>query len=186
MLRHHTRGVSGNMKYLMEIEYFKKLSKRQSLYNKYDCPMKKYIPSGCTLTQIEVLQERCRIRLPKAYKEYLFLIGENHRLYDSGIGFCYDEIEDIQEEALSLVKEEGYVIKDDFWVIDILYNDHFHFFYLKDGDNPSIYHWIGSDEKYFDGYENGLRFVDEYFNVYIEKMIPSKLEKFIESLINLM
>ncbi|MEO9531846.1 MAG: hypothetical protein ABJG68_11320 [Crocinitomicaceae bacterium] len=168
----------------MKIEYFKKLGKGNHLRFHGGPKMVEYLPKGCSIEQINELQKLAPGYFPKAYKEYLFLAGEHHYLYDSGIGFCMAELPDIQEEAKELLSEDGYEIDGPFWVIDILYNDQFHFFYLDGNDNPAIYHWIGSDEEHFSGYTNGIKKVSNRLNRYIEEKIPSKAENFIYKIIN--
>lgn len=165
----------------MKLEYFKKLA-NQSLYSRREYPMKKYSPEGCSLDQIRNLEARCKVALPSAYNEYLFLMGADHQLYDSGIGFCFDELADMQEQAQFLLQDEGFSISKAFWVVDILYNDNFHFIYLDESENPPVYHWIGSDQELTKGYENGIKQVEKKFSTYILDMVPSKLEKYITGL----
>lgn len=147
--------------------------------------MEKYTPKGCGLEQISRLEVRHQLKLPTAYKEYLFLAGIQHHFYCSGVGYCYDEIDELQNAAVLLLEGEGYKIDQDYWVIDLLYNDQFSFFYLNDGENPAIYHWVGSDENLFEGFTNGIIKMSPYLSKYIEDMIPSKLEKLIDFIYNI-
>ena len=167
----------------MKIDFFNGISNRP-LYSRYEYPMKKYAPKGCSQDQIQTLQKRCKVHLPKAYEEYLFLMGIDHQLYDSGIGYCYAELEDMQDQAQLLLSEEGFEIAKNFWVIDILYNDQFHFFYLNDGEDPSVYHWVGRDQEHIEGYENGIKRVDKKFSSYIMDMVPSRVERFVGGLVS--
>ncbi|MFT5921582.1 MAG: hypothetical protein ACJAU0_000131 [Flavobacteriales bacterium] len=165
----------------MHITYFKKLAIQETLLNSNVHPMAAYKPEGCSVVEIDALEVKMKVKFPQAYREYLFLMGEEHKLYWSGVEFSFSVMEELQEQALAVLEEEGYSLEHPFWVINALGYDQFHFFYFKDGDDPPVYHWLGSDEKTYEGYSNGMAKTADYFSAFIKEMLPTRGERFINS-----
>ncbi len=166
----------------MKFHYFKKFETQKTVFNNNVYPMEEYAPEGCSIEEIETLEKKMNVQFPQAYKEYLFFMGKEHRLYWSGVEFSFSLLEELQEQAQAVMNEEGYSLEHPFWVINALGYDQFHFFYFKDGDNPPVYHWLGSDESLYNGYANGITQVNKRFSSFIQEMLPSRLERVLDSL----
>lgn len=160
----------------MTIEYFKKLGRKTTLYNSNVYPHVKYAPRGCKFEEVEQLEKFAPQPFPQAYKEYLFLAGKEHFLLWPDVIYRYEDTKEMQEDAVVLMHEDGYVIPGDFWVIQALANDQFHFFFFNEGPNPPVYHWLGSDEHLGNGYKDGYRKVCKSLSRFYQAMIPTKLE----------
>ena len=165
----------------MLITYFKKLATQKTLLNNNEYPMVEYTPMGCSEAEIEALEKKFDVRFPQVYREYLFLMGREHKLYWPGVEYSIELLGEMQQQAQEMLVEEGCSLDHEFWVVDMMWNDQFHFFYFKDGHNPSVYHWLGSDEKTSNGYSNGLAKTADHFSVFIKEMLPTRGERFIDN-----
>lgn len=159
----------------MTIQYLAKLQANPVILDlDSDVPVDSEVEHiGCSIKEIEGVENRIGRKLPQAYREYLFLAGKYNCLFDSGVNFGYEDIEDIQVLCRDFLAEKGYVINEDFWIIDSLHNEQFHFFYFDEDDNPEVYHfspYAQNDKRY----SNGIRQSSRSFSAWIEDKIPSK------------
>lgn len=132
-----------------------------------------YTNEGVAMEDILKYQNEYNIIFPNAYREFLQLAGNRCNLLMSMNHFFQFAIER-QEYTKETLKEEGYSIGEDFWVIaDLDGGEQFHFFYFNDPDaedpeNPPVY---GS----FTGYPAGTE--------HAKVKLANTLQEYIEGLI---
>jgi hypothetical protein len=153
----------------MEIEYLKAL---QNIYN----VNKKLSRIGVSEFEISNLENSLNLKLPKAYKEFLFIAGKRDNILD-GWNRGYDDLEFMQEYAHEAFQRVGLQMKP-FWCF-AEYNDADSslFFFLDEGDNPSIYNFV-ADKVILDdnGEEVYYKKTHESFSAFIDKKIESALK----------
>lgn len=131
---------------------------------------------GVSETEISNLENNLNLKLPKAYKEFLFIAGKR----DSIIGDWnrgYDDLEFMQEYAKEAFQRVGLQMKP-FWCF-AEYNDADSslFFFLDEGDNPPVYNFV-ADKVILDdnGEEVFYKKTHESFLAFIDKKIDNALQ----------
>lgn len=163
----------------LKINYFKRLKKNKSILDRYDYPMKSYIPIGCSLMEIESLQKTSTVKFPKAYIEFLFLAGKNHRLFDSGIESEFSILEEIQNSFSIELKESRLKISRPIWAISMLHCEQFAFFFLDEkSENPKVYHYFNDweEEPHSFNFNEIISSTELTISQYFDLRVPRKSE----------
>jgi hypothetical protein len=95
---------------------------------------------GCSGREIDKIESFFKVKLPVAYKEFLFSMGKGAGRFMEGSSAFYDEIFDIRDGSIRLLSDDNFkplpVNTFVFWMHQ---GYQFAFFYLDEGDNPPIY-----------------------------------------------
>jgi hypothetical protein len=96
---------------------------------------------GCTPVEVRELQRRLGIVLPKAYEEFLLLMGHGAGAFLRGSDCFFAQVSALQTWAADLLKENGGAapLPEDAWVFLMHQGYQFSFFRLSEGDNPPTY-----------------------------------------------
>lgn len=114
----------------MELEYLKKL---EDFYNNN----LKFSRISVPEQKIEKLEQQLNIKLPKAYKEFLFLAGNRDSFLDSWErGFDY--LDWIQASIKKSINDVNLHLKP-FFAFEEYGRNQCQFFFLDEGENPPIY-----------------------------------------------
>ncbi len=114
----------------MQLEYLKKL---ENFYNENP----KISKIGVSEQEINKLEQELNIKLPTAYKEFLFLAGNRNSIFGSWeSGFEYLDL--IQTNLKESMDDVNLHLKPHF-IFGEYGNDQCLFFFLDEGDNPPIY-----------------------------------------------
>ncbi|OCK50466.1 hypothetical protein BA768_04745 [Chryseobacterium sp. CBo1] len=119
----------------MSLQYIQKVEDFITKSNKKSFPV---LPD-----EINDLEKKNKITLPKSYKEFLFFTGKYFAPLDiNGLSAEFLILEKANENARSNLKEYGLekLITKDFWVIAEMDGSVFiHYIFLDEGDNPPVY-----------------------------------------------
>lgn len=102
----------------------------------------KLIP--CTEEEINVIESRLQLSLPDAYKEFLLWGGCWARGFMEGSYFFFEDLLDLQEAAIELLKENQFPesLPSDAFVFFIHQGYYFTFFKTSEGHNPPVYSYL--------------------------------------------
>jgi SMI1 / KNR4 family (SUKH-1) len=152
----------------MEIEYLIKMKNTPKIKNVEN--------RGISEIKINELEQKLNIKLPKAYKEFLFLGGDYEELL-SGWEREFDDLDWIQDLAKKSMQRVDLSLKPLFAFAEYG-NDQFLFFFLSEGDNPAVYTYdemkIHKDEQ---GNYAYYKKTDETFSKCIDDLIDEALKK---------
>ncbi|UIR55063.1 SMI1/KNR4 family protein [Sphingobacterium sp. SRCM116780] len=130
---------------------------------------------GISEQQIEKLEKELSIELPKAYKEFLNLAGDRDNLLgDWNRGF--DQLSWIQEEIKESMTDVNLHLKP-FFVFAEYSRDQALFFFLNEGENPSVYAYYeerieeNGKEVFYIKFRNSF---SEYIDRCINEMLTNK------------
>ena len=128
----------------MIIKYLQLMQDTKLIFGEKNKPVKE--------SDITLLEQKINKNFPKAYKEFLFIGGDDTNVFSElNHGFYHPNggnkryIEEIQEHVKSFLKEEKLNIEGEFWVInDSDGGEQFDFFYFndteaEDPENPPVY-----------------------------------------------
>ena len=113
----------------MEIKYLTKLKETPRIGS--------WEIEGISEEKIIDLENQLKIKLPLAFKEYLFLAGEFENIL-TGWDRGFDNLDYYQEEVLASMQNVNLHLKP-FFVFATYGNDQALFFFLDEGDNPPVY-----------------------------------------------
>ena len=149
----------------MEIQYLKKLQKNSKIGSQ------KII--GVTENEIQKVEKKYNIAFPKAYQEFLFLAGKyigNLPLYDTTN--LEDLAADWHQEIMWEELDRTNATKDfqrPFWQFAESNGcEQFAFFYLDDGDDPTVY---TADYKGLDADKKEIKSLERPFSTFIDQTI---------------
>lgn len=152
----------------MEIEYLKNLKNTYNSTTKLD-------RIGVSELEISNLEINLNLRLPKAYKEFLFIAGKRDSIIrDWNRGF--DHLEGIQEEAEESFNNVNLNLKS-FFAFAEYARDQFLFFFLNEGENPPVY--IFAEEKFHKNNKGEYVYykkTDETFSSCIDDLIKDAIK----------
>jgi hypothetical protein len=162
----------------MEIKYLNTLKSNIELFNDVR-------PS--TIDKINQLETQLGIQLPLSAKEFFLLAGDDYDMMLRGGGGAkqgIDNIEYIREVSFNLLKSTGTELKNIFPFLE--YADQFLFFYLNEGDDPSVFRfetelfYCGDD--YIPGssswgYPKGVSKVADRFSEMINNIVTNKIKQ---------
>jgi len=119
----------------MSLQYIQKVEDFITKSNKKTFPVLPY--------EINDLEKKNKITLPKSYKEFLSFTGKYFAPLDiNGLSAEFVILEKANENARSNLKEYGLekLITKDFWVIAEMEGSVLiHYIFLDEGDNPPVY-----------------------------------------------
>lgn len=98
----------------------------------------------CTSDQIDEVQKYCKGKLPKAYVEFLEVMGQGTSPgFLTGHSCFIDELFDLREWSEELLQETEYDrhLPDDCFVFWMSQGYQFAFFKFNDGDDPPVYYY---------------------------------------------
>ncbi|HEX9981617.1 MAG TPA: SMI1/KNR4 family protein [Flavobacterium sp.] len=152
----------------MEIKYLKKLENTPKITD--------FKHEGASETEIQQLEEKLSVKLPQAYKEFLYLAGKfDDILGDWNRGF--DDLEFIQEYAADAFKGVGLQMRPFWCFAEYCDADSSLFFFLDEGDDPPVYNFVA--EKIIQD-ENGdeifYKRTHSSFTEYIQKRVTASLK----------
>jgi SMI1 / KNR4 family (SUKH-1) len=97
---------------------------------------------GCSEQEIEYLENVKKIKLPNEYKYFLLTMGKSAGNFMRGSSCFWDEIFDLEEGAIELLKENNFKeLPQDVFVFFMHQGYQFAFFKLTEGDNPPVYYY---------------------------------------------
>jgi len=101
-------------------------------------------PIGCDEKEIEEIEMFIKGRLPKAYREFLLLMGHSCGQFLQGSDCFYKILKDLQVYAQDLLREDhnSGVLPEDAFVFFMHQGYYFLFFRLTEGDDPPIYSYL--------------------------------------------
>lgn len=116
-----------------------------------------YNVRGCSNEQIEEIERQAGVPLPKAYKEFLFVMGRGAGRLMSDVDVYYDGMLELNKRAAWILDnwEEGKLqLPADAFVFSMRQGEQFMFFHTNTGvADPPIYYYMegaGRFEKKFD------------------------------------
>ena len=149
----------------MEIEYLIKLKETPKIGN--------WKNEGIPEIKIKELENNLKIKLPFAFKEYLFLAGEFDNFL-TGWNRGFENLEFMQEEAKKTFQKEGLILKPFWCFAEYNHAESSLFFFLDEGDNPPVYSFI-ADKGLLDEKGNEVSYLKfrNSFSEYIDKCIEA-------------
>jgi hypothetical protein len=152
----------------MEIKYLTKLKETPKIG--------RWENRGVPETKIEGLENQLKIKLPLAFKEYLFLAGEFNNIIGDWDG-SFGDLDWIQDQAKESMENVNLSLKPYFAFAEYG-RDQFLFFFLNEGDNPAVYTYdemkIHKDEQ---GNQTYYKMTKPSFVNFVEKHIDEALKK---------
>ena len=112
----------------MTIQYLKRLKATPTVWDEDEDDVMEL--KGCSVEEIETLENRISKKFPLAYKEYLYLAGKDNCFFGNAVDYSYKQLEDIQTNCKAYLQEESIDLGKDFWVIDSYLAEQFHLFIL--------------------------------------------------------
>lgn len=111
----------------------------------------------CTMEEVRNLEQKVRLKLPLAYKEFLLWSGHGLGNFEIGSDFYYDELVEMQEIAPEILKANPVVnrpefpqkLPDDAFVFWMHQGYQFTFFRTSEGDNPPVHYYNDPTAKDF-------------------------------------
>lgn len=103
---------------------------------------KPYEIKGCSVDEINKLEEYTKLKLPSIYKDFLMALGHGAGNFWKGTDFRYHSLFDFREEAINdvLSKEEDYFKLKDNYFIFVKHQGYLLWYFEIDGNNdPPIY-----------------------------------------------
>lgn len=99
-----------------------------------ECPIQ-----GCTEKDIVEIEEKYRVKLPQAYKDFLLLLGDKPGHFLPNCLFRKSELDTIKDIAQKQVKEDGATLKETDFVFMQRYN--FVLYFENEGnlEDPPVY-----------------------------------------------
>lgn len=98
---------------------------------------------GCSIEEIICIENKLNIELPKAYKDFLMLMGKNAGPIFCGNNYEIYELISLQKEANEILyRRTGTNLTKEVFVFSIHQNYAFQFFKLNENDNPKTYIFI--------------------------------------------
>ena len=121
---------------------------------------------GCTMREIIELEQQlgvagtppykggaccdrpAAVKLPRAYQEFLRIMGKGAGQFLRGSDCFYDQLLDLQQAAGELLAENHFLgkIPDDAFVFFMHQGYQFSFFRLSEGDNPPTYSYCEGEQ----------------------------------------
>jgi len=130
---------------------------------------------GVSESEIEKAEQKCNVKFPKAYKEFLFLAGKDRGALPIMDTADLETISsDWHQEIMQEEMEETGLNKKltrPFWLFAESNGcEQFYFFYLDEGDNPTVYL---VDYALKDDNKRDVKSVKVNFSTFIEKKIDT-------------
>ena len=107
---------------------------------------------GCTQDEVITLERQLSISLPKAYQEFLLLMGHGAGKFLRGSDCFFAHLPYLQDWAVKLLKENNFLasLPEDRFVFLMHQGYQFSFFRLSEGDDPPTYSYCeGTDHTSF-------------------------------------
>ncbi len=104
---------------------------------------------GCTHQEIIQLEQQLGVKLPKAYQEFLMLMGKEAGQFLRGTDCFYQHLLDLQEAAKDLLKENHVtqLLPNDAFIFLMHQGYQFCFFRLSQGEDPPTYYYCEGEEQ---------------------------------------
>ena len=123
----------------------------------------------CSEGEVRAIEKRLGNKLPAAYREFLLLMGQK----DGGLlgrDWLYEYLEIFQEDAIELMRRDGFPVTLPADAFVFLMHDgyQFDFFCISEGDDPPVYHYIECDD------EIALKISIPHYSIYIQDIIEAK------------
>lgn len=106
---------------------------------------------GCTQDEVIKLEQQLRIYFPKAYQEFLLLMGHGAGNFLRGSDCFFEHLLCLQNWAVKLLQENNFSesLPEDAFVFLMHQGYQFSFFRLSEGDDPPTYYYCeGSDQNF--------------------------------------
>jgi hypothetical protein len=115
---------------------------------------------GCTIEEVEQIQQAQHVELPPIYKEFLFRMGRGAGRLAQGTSYYYPELLDLKKFAFNLLSQSGskYSLADNAFVFSMHQGYQFEFFHAGI-DDPAVYIYderMDVPEQSFDHYSKYL------------------------------
>jgi len=118
------------------------------------------------MKEISRIESFFSIELPSAYKDFLYYMGKEAGAFMRGSSVFYDEIFDLRAGSSRLLEEDEFKpLPDNTFVFWMHQGYQFAFFYLNEGDNPSVYFYY--EGKGYEDFEKR----EISFMVFLEKQL---------------
>ncbi|MFB2837368.1 SMI1/KNR4 family protein [Floridanema evergladense] len=107
---------------------------------------------GCTQDEVVELEEKLGILLPKAYQEFLLLMGHGAGRFLRGSDCFFKDLLVLKRWAIELLEENNFPesLPEDAFVFLMHQGYQFSFFRVSQGDDPPTYSYCeGTDETAF-------------------------------------
>lgn len=98
----------------------------------------------CTEEEVAELEKKVRLKLPKAYREFLLWSGHGLGNFDIGSDIFYEaDLVALQQDARDLLDENNFPqeLPDDAYVFWMHGGYMFTFFRVSEGDNPPVHYY---------------------------------------------
>ncbi|MBE7529114.1 MAG: SMI1/KNR4 family protein [Ardenticatenaceae bacterium] len=121
----------------------------------------------CTKGEIESLHRSLGSELPKAYQEFLLLMGHGAGPILSGTHCFYEDLSEIQSRAAELLKENNssFSLPDKSFVL-LMHQGYYFLFFLIDGnDDPPLFSYSEGQQ---DNFVLSFNSFSEFLNAEIE------------------
>jgi len=122
---------------------------------------------GCTVAQIDAIEEQWGVKLPLAYRELYQIKGYGGFAFFEGNDYRFNEYEQMRIDAAEIAEPESKVlVEDPNTLVFGLYGpfSRFWFFKLDEGDDPPVYEFDESRtwHKIADSFSDFIRAQDWY------------------------
>jgi hypothetical protein len=119
---------------------------------------------GCKLDEIIKLEEFIGAPLPKAYREFLIIMGKKAGKLFMGSNYYYSEVFKLRQSALELLEFNKFTIPlpENAFVFLMHQGYQFLFFLLDDSENPIVYYYSeGNKQVEFNQIGNFVELLEE-------------------------
>ena len=104
---------------------------------------------GCTQDEVIKLEAKLVILLPKAYQEFLFLMGHSAGKFLRGSDCFFRDLPSLKSWAIALLEENNFPasLPEDAFVFFMHQGYQFSFFRVSEGDDPPTYSYCEGTNK---------------------------------------
>ncbi len=130
---------------------------------------------GCTDEEVKKVEEFYCIKLPRAYVEYLLLMGRYSGPMNVGTSCFYDDLFDLREVAQEILDDNSidYQLSKSEFVFEIHQGYTFLFFETNESDNSTVYGFSQNEDeevlKLYDSYVDYWKAMMEYLDKILNK-----------------
>lgn len=126
---------------------------------------------SCTQEEIERIELKLKIRLPKIYKDFLLICGHRAGIFFRGTDMFYNDLLNIQGWAKELFRENkvSFTLSSDVFVFSMHQGYQFMYFHTKlHDDDPPVYYYIEGQKEPKKINEHFSRFILESLRQHID------------------
>jgi SMI1 / KNR4 family (SUKH-1) len=101
---------------------------------------------GCSEAEIDELEKSTGFKLPRCYREFLDLIGQNAGDFQRGSDFLYGHIFPLTDYARETMLNGPFQLPENAFVFFSHQGYIFAYFKLLDGDNPPVFTYLEGEQ----------------------------------------